>query len=265
MALTTRWIGMNASSSVHHQCRQRAGSHGPDTVSTAASMAIQRGSSRNWDSTRAQPVGQVEVPLRRGEARAGDRQREDGEQRGRRVGDQQSPLPGEDQADQDHERQRQHREAVDQVDHVGLGRRQHPDDAGDGFLQLVPPGAGDQRAGDHDRQQRPRQRDPQDVVGAPSQGLQQAAGNADFAPVDVHALNDLRTLRPASDQRSADNITGDLRGVAGLPGRCPLRRRSSCGASHSSCTRASATRLMTCGRENGGPHCDTEAAETTHS
>ena len=51
MELTTRWIGMNASSSVHHQCRQRAGSHGPDTVSTAASIPIQRGSSRNWDST----------------------------------------------------------------------------------------------------------------------------------------------------------------------------------------------------------------------
>ena len=51
MALTTRWIGMNASSSVHHQCRQRGGDHGPDTVSTAASMPIQRGSSRNWSNT----------------------------------------------------------------------------------------------------------------------------------------------------------------------------------------------------------------------
>ena len=49
-ALTTRWIGTNASSSPHHQRRQRPGSHGPDTVSTAASMAIQRGSSRNCDS-----------------------------------------------------------------------------------------------------------------------------------------------------------------------------------------------------------------------
>ncbi len=47
MALMTRWIGTNASSNAHHQCRQRAGSHGPDTVSTAASIAIQRGSSRN--------------------------------------------------------------------------------------------------------------------------------------------------------------------------------------------------------------------------
>ena len=48
MALTTRWIGTKASSSVHHQRRQRAGSQGPDTVSTAASIAIHRGSSRNW-------------------------------------------------------------------------------------------------------------------------------------------------------------------------------------------------------------------------
>ncbi len=50
-ALTTRWIGTNASSRVHHQRRHRAGSPGPDTVSIAASMAIQRGSSRNCDST----------------------------------------------------------------------------------------------------------------------------------------------------------------------------------------------------------------------
>jgi hypothetical protein len=48
MALMMRWIGTKASSSAHHQRRQRAGSHGPDTVSTAASMAIHRGSSRNW-------------------------------------------------------------------------------------------------------------------------------------------------------------------------------------------------------------------------
>ncbi len=47
IALTTRWIGTNASSSAHHQRRQRAGSHGPDTVSTAASIPIQRGSSSN--------------------------------------------------------------------------------------------------------------------------------------------------------------------------------------------------------------------------
>ena len=48
-ALTTRWIGTNASSSVHHHRRQRAGSQGPDTVRTAASIAIHRGSSRNCD------------------------------------------------------------------------------------------------------------------------------------------------------------------------------------------------------------------------
>ena len=48
---------------------------------------------------------------------------------------QRSPLPGNDQADaQDHERQRQYREAVDQVNHIGLGRRQDPDDLRDGFF-----------------------------------------------------------------------------------------------------------------------------------
>ena len=143
----------------------------------------------------AQPVVEVEMPLRGGQAGAGDRQRENGDQRGRRVRDQQSPLPGENQAEQDHERQRQHREAVHQVDHVGLGRRQHPDDAGDGHLQPVPARAGDQRTGDHDRQQRPRQRDPQDVVGAAGQGLQQAARNPDFATIDLHGPHN---LRPAS-------------------------------------------------------------------
>ncbi|SKX71107.1 Uncharacterised protein [Mycobacteroides abscessus subsp. abscessus] len=48
-ALTTRWMGTKARSRIHHQRRQRAGSHGPDTVSTAASIAIHRGSSRNCD------------------------------------------------------------------------------------------------------------------------------------------------------------------------------------------------------------------------
>ena len=67
-ALTTRWIGTKASSSAHHHRRHRAGSHGPDTVSTAASIAIQRGSSRNCESDGVEPVGQVEVPSRRGEA-----------------------------------------------------------------------------------------------------------------------------------------------------------------------------------------------------
>lgn len=50
IALTTRWIGTKASSSVHHQRRQRAGSQGPETVSIAASIAIHRGSSRNCAS-----------------------------------------------------------------------------------------------------------------------------------------------------------------------------------------------------------------------
>ena len=48
-ALTTRWIGTKASSSVHHHRRHRAGCQGPDTVSTAASIAIHRGSSMNCD------------------------------------------------------------------------------------------------------------------------------------------------------------------------------------------------------------------------
>ena len=47
MALTTRWMGTKASSSAHHQRRQRAGSQGPETVSTAASIPIHRGSSSN--------------------------------------------------------------------------------------------------------------------------------------------------------------------------------------------------------------------------
>ncbi len=49
-ALTTRWIGTKASSSAHHHRRHRAGNQGPDTVRTAASIAIHRGSSRNCDS-----------------------------------------------------------------------------------------------------------------------------------------------------------------------------------------------------------------------
>ena len=74
-ALTTRWIGTNASSSAHHQRRQRAGSHGPDTVSTAASIAIQRGSSRNWDSTVSSRSDRSKCHRGRGDAVAGDRQR----------------------------------------------------------------------------------------------------------------------------------------------------------------------------------------------
>ena len=104
---------------------------------------------------RGQPVGEVEVPLGHSDALARDRQREDGDERGRRVGAEQFPLPGKDQPDQNHERQRQDRQAVHQVHHIGLGGGEHPDDAGDGFLQLVPPGAGDQRTGDHDPQERP--------------------------------------------------------------------------------------------------------------
>ena len=46
--------------------------------------------------------------------------------RGRRVRAEQLPLAADDQADQDHERQRQNRDAVDQVHQVGLGRRAGP-------------------------------------------------------------------------------------------------------------------------------------------
>ena len=137
-ALTTRWIGTKASSSVHHHRRHRAGSHGPDTVSTAASIAIQRGSSRNCDEHGVEPVGQGEVPSRRCDAVAGDRQRENGDEPGCRVRAEQLPLPADDQADQDHERQRQNRDAVDQVDQVGLGGWQDADDFGDGFLERDP-------------------------------------------------------------------------------------------------------------------------------
>ena len=149
-ALMTRWMGTNASSSAHHQRRHRAGSQGPETVSTAASIAIQRGSSTNCEASVSSALGQVEMPLRRRDAGAGDRQRQPGDRGRGRVGAEQFPLPGDDQADQDHERQRQDRDAVDQVHQIGLGRGQDGDDLGDGLLEGDPLVAGDQRAGDDD-------------------------------------------------------------------------------------------------------------------
>ena len=156
-ALTTRWMGTKASSSAHHQCRHRAGSHGPDTVSTAASIAIQRGSSRNWDrkvlgcSARSKCHCGAAMPSRP------DRQREHGDDARRRVGAEQLPVPAGDQPDQDRERQRQDRDAVGQIDQVGLGGRQHADDVGDGLLQRDPVISGDQRAGDDDREEHRRE------------------------------------------------------------------------------------------------------------
>ena len=92
-ALTTRWMGTKASSSAHHQCRHRAGSHGPDTVSIAASIAIQRGSSRNCDRKVLGCSPNVEVPLRRRDAVGSDGQREEGDDAGRRVRAEQLPVP----------------------------------------------------------------------------------------------------------------------------------------------------------------------------
>ena len=106
---------------------------------------------------RVEPFGQIEVPSRRRDAVAGDRQREDGDDPGGGVRAEQLPLPREDQADQDHERQRQDRDAVDQIDRVGLGGGQHPDDLGDGSFQSDPLVSGDQRTGDRRRRgTRPR-------------------------------------------------------------------------------------------------------------
>ena len=80
-ALTTRWIGTNASSSVHHHRRHRAGSHGPDTVSTAASIAIHRGSSRNCERSVSSRSDRSKCHLRGGDAVAGDRQRNERDER----------------------------------------------------------------------------------------------------------------------------------------------------------------------------------------
>ena len=80
-ALTTRWIGTKASSSVHHHRRQREGSHGPDTVSTAASIAIHRGSSRNCERSVSSRSDRSKCHLRGGDAVAGDRQRNERDER----------------------------------------------------------------------------------------------------------------------------------------------------------------------------------------
>jgi hypothetical protein len=78
-------------------------------------------------------------------------------------------------ADQDRERQRQNRDAVHQIHQIGLGGRQHSDDLGDGLLECDPLIAGDERARDHCRQEHRCESEPEDVIGAPGQRLQQAA------------------------------------------------------------------------------------------
>ncbi len=126
------------------------------------------------------------MPLRRGDAPAADRQRQHGQHAGRGVGGQQRPVSADDQLDEDDERQRENRHAVRQVHQVGLGRGEHADDLGHRALERHPIVAGDQRTGDDDAQERRRQHDPEDLVGATGQRLQQAAGDADVTTVYSH-------------------------------------------------------------------------------
>jgi hypothetical protein len=98
------------------------------------------------------------MPSGRSDLFALDRQRQRGEQRSDHVGAEQFPLPGDDQPDQDHERQREDRDAVGQVDQVGLGGGKHPDDLRNRALQRDPFVSCDQRAGDHRREEHRRQR-----------------------------------------------------------------------------------------------------------
>ena len=150
---------------------------------------------------RVQPIGQVEMPLRGGDAVACDGKRNEREERRGRVRAEQLPLPRHEQADQDHERQRQNREAVDQVHQIRLGRRQDSDDLGDRLLQRVPFASRDQRARDHGSQENGRENDPQDVIGPAGQWLQQAARNGDFAPVDPHVPASLHVAAAAGLMR----------------------------------------------------------------
>ena len=136
---------------------------------------------------RVEPVRQVEVPPGGRDAVAGDRQRENGDQPGGRVRAEQFPATADDEADQDDEGQRHDRDAVDEVDQVGLGGWQNADDFGDGFLERDPSPTRDQRACDDDREEHRREDEPQDVVGPSGQRLQQAAGHGDVPSVNSHA------------------------------------------------------------------------------
>ena len=132
-------------------------------------------------------VVEVEVPPRRGDAVGVDRQRQHGDEPRRGVRAEQLPLPRSDQADQDRERQCQDRDAVDQVHQVGLGGVSTADDPRDRPLQRHPVLSGDQRTGDDGGEEDRREHQPEDVVGAPDERLQQAAGDGDLPPVDSHA------------------------------------------------------------------------------
>ncbi len=92
-ALTTRWMGTKASSSAHHQCRHRAGSHGPGH---REHRGEHRDPARVVEELRQEGLGllaDVEVPLRRRDAVGPDRQREQGDDAGRRVRAEQFPVP----------------------------------------------------------------------------------------------------------------------------------------------------------------------------
>ena len=213
-ALTTRWIGTNASSRAHHQRRHRAGSHGPDTVSTAASIPIQRGSSRNCESTVSRRSVKIEMPLRGRDAVAGDRQQQDRGDTPRRrrrsaasTAARRSARSGSRTAARGSRRRRS--ETVS--DWVGSARRRSRRST----LRVLPIVARDQRAGDDDDEEDPQEREPQNVIGAPGQWLEQAPRDDDVPPVNAHGSTII-----AADR----SLDGDVDGlIAGRPEVVTLR------------------------------------------
>ena len=178
---------------------------------------------------RVEAVGEVEMPLRRRDACVGDRQRQPGDRGRGRIRTEQFPLARDDKADQDHERQRQDRDAVNQVDQVGLGGSQDGDDLGHGPLEGDPLVAGDQRAGDDNGQEHRGQGHADDVVGPAGQRLQQAARDGDVPPVNSHVSRIFPMRRAGA--RLADTLAADLcfrrsrpdRKRRRLPGVTPAR------------------------------------------
>ena len=209
-ALTTRWIG--------HECQQQGPPPPPPSGRQPRARHRQHrgqhgdppGIVEELRQHRRQPLADIEMPARRGDSLTGDRQCQHGDESGRGVGAEQFPLPPGDQADQDDERQCHDRDAVGEVHQVRLGGGQHPDDPRDRPLQAHPVAAGDQRTGDHDRQEYPRQGQSEDVGGAPGQWLQQAAGDSLISRPSTRTLtNSVRRGRdspavPRRRPRSAD-------------------------------------------------------------
>ncbi len=171
------------------------------------------------------------MPPGRRDAVTADRQGKQGDRAGRRVGAEQLPLPGHDQADQDHERQHHDRNAVRQIHQIGLGRGQHPDDPRDRFFEVDPLVSGDQRAGDDEREEHRGEHDPQDVVGPAGQWMQQAARNGDLPSVNPH----LKNHRGSGPDRSAARREAPC---GGTPAVAPYTVRKRSGkATYTSCFR----------------------------